>query len=511
MPKASQMLIRMHAPLKAALESAARGQGRSTSAEIVRRLELSLEADAQHGGPEVGRVIQRMVAAFLHGGELGTIARGLKPGEWVRDRVALQVAIAAVIDELRGIEPLAADMKDPKAVERVMTAMIARGCRDHSQDWRRKMSGHIRERGAGGSWELRYELPRSCDGKRRTRTETFHGTKKAAAARLRELMTSVDRGEHVDANKISVAQHVRARVEQWRAAGRVSPSTHEHYEQLAALIVAHLGDVTIQKLTTLNIERWHAALRAKGLSAPVIRHAHDLLSRALSDAVRHNLLVRNIAREQKPHAGRSPEVAIITADQIKPLLAKLEGSELYVPAVVALYCGVRRAEQLAARWRNVDLDGAKLHVVEALEETRSGLTVKTPKTATGRRTISLPAVVVDALRAHRRAQLEQRLLLGLGKPSDDALVFPGIDGRHQSPRAFSMAWRRATRRLGLPAVHWHALRHTHASMLIAAGVDVVTVSRRLGHSKPDVTLRVYSHLFAADDSAAAAAIDRALG
>ena len=174
---------------------------------------------------------------------------------------------------------------------------------------------------------------------------------------------------------------------------------------------------------------------------------------------------------------------------------------------------LRRAPSRAAgpRWRNVDLDGAKLHVVEALEETRSGLTVKTPKTAAGRRTISLPAIVVDALRAHRRAQLEMRLALGLGKPSDDALVFPGIDGRHQSPRAFSMAWRRATRRLGLPAVHWHALRHTHASMLIAAGVDVVTVSRRLGHSKPDVTLRVYSHLFAADDSAAAAAIDRALG
>ena len=97
-------------------------------------MELSLEADAQHGGPEVGRVIQRMVTAFLHGGELGTIARGLKPGEWVRDRVALQVAIAAVIDELRGIEPLTADMKDPKAVEKVMAGMIARGAAITSRD-----------------------------------------------------------------------------------------------------------------------------------------------------------------------------------------------------------------------------------------------------------------------------------------------------------------------------------------------------------------------------------------
>jgi integrase len=371
-------------------------------------------------------------------------------------------------------------------------------------------AGHIRQRSLG-SWEIRYPVATGPDGQRRTATKTVRGSKRDAQIALRAAMGAVDRGEHVTPSKITVAEHVTARVEQWRAAGRISPSTHEHYEQLAAMVVAHLGDVAIQKITTLDIERWHTALRAKGLSPAVVTNAHNLLSRALSDAVRHNLLLRNLAREQKPPAGRSPEVAIVPADQIKPMLAKLEASDLHVPVVVALYCGLRRGEQVALRWRSVDLDGAKLHVVAALEETSSGLTVKTPKTAAGRRTISLPAIVVAALRAHRRAHLEMRLALGLGKPADDALVFPGVDGGYQSPRALSMAWKRTARRLGLPAVHWHALRHTHASMLIAAGVDVVTVSRRLGHSKPDMTLRVYSHLFAADDSAAAAAIDRALG
>jgi integrase len=371
-------------------------------------------------------------------------------------------------------------------------------------------AGHIRQR-SPGSWEIRYPVPPAPDGKRRTETKTVRGSKRDAQAALRAAMGTVDRGEHVEATKRTVGEHIKARVEQWQASGQISSSTHEHYEQLVALIAAHLGNVPLQKLTTVQLERWHTALRTKGLSAPVIRHAHNLLSRALADAVRHNLLVRNLAREQKPPAGRSAEVAIIPADQIAPMLARLEGSDLQAPVIVALYCGLRRGEQLALKWANVDLDGAKLHVVEALEETSAGVTVKTPKTAAGRRTISLPAIVVAALRAHRRAQLEMRLVLGLGKPSDDALVFPGMDGRHQSPRALSMAWLRATRRLGLPAVNWHALRHTHASMLIAVGVDVVTVSKRLGHSKPDVTLRVYSHLFAADDSAAAAAIDRALG
>ena len=125
------------------------------------------------------------------------------------------------------------------------------------------------------------------------------------------------------------------------------------------------------------------------------------------------------------------------------------------------------------------------------------------------RTITLPQVVVDALREHRRRQLEMCLLLGLGKPSDAALVFPSWrKGGYQSPRAFSLRWGRAAARLGVPRIVWHSLRHASASLLIAAGVDVATVARRLGHADPGVTLRVYSKMFAKDDSAAAAAIDR---
>jgi integrase len=103
------------------------------------------------------------------------------------------------------------------------------------------------------------------------------------------------------------------------------------------------------------------------------------------------------------------------------------------------------------------------------------------------------------------------MALGLGKPADDALVFPAPDGAYQSPRAFSTRWRYTVERLKLPAVTWHSLRHSHASMLIDAGIDVVTISKRLGHAKPDITLRVYSHLFTQSDAKAAEAINAALG
>ena len=100
---------------------------------------------------------------------------------------------------------------------------------------------------------------------------------------------------------------------------------------------------------------------------------------------------------------------------------------------------------------------------------------------------------------HRREQLELRMKLGMGKPAADALVFCNHDGSPISPNSFSVMWGRAV-----------PLRHTHASALFAAGKDVVTISRRLGHAKPTITLNVYGHLFGNTDADCADAIEEML-
>jgi Arc-like DNA binding domain len=123
--------FRMQPELKEALEAAVARNGRSLNAEIHARLEASFAEQFQAGGSEEVRVIiDRVRAAFLHGGRLGALSRGHPewgPDEWMRDDIARKVAIAAAVDELRGVERLSAAMSDPKAVEQVMTAMIARG------------------------------------------------------------------------------------------------------------------------------------------------------------------------------------------------------------------------------------------------------------------------------------------------------------------------------------------------------------------------------------------------
>ena len=192
------------------------------------------------------------------------------------------------------------------------------------------------------------------------------------------------------------------------------------------------------------------------------------------------------------------------------LVAALKGYRLRVQAMIALFTGMRLGEILALRWSRVDLDTKIIQVREALEQTKAcGIRLKPAKTKAGRRDITLPDVLVDVLREHRKSALELRMQLGAGRLPDDALLFASIEGSPLSPNAQSAAWADFADSIDMPDVTFHALRHTHASQLIDAGVDIVTISKRLGHSKPDITLRIYAHLFRNDDSKAAAAINAA--
>jgi integrase len=128
---------------------------------------------------------------------------------------------------------------------------------------------------------------------------------------------------------------------------------------------------------------------------------------------------------------------------------------------------------LALRWSTVDLDRKALRVVATLEQTKT-FGIRSPKTKAGKREVTLPDILVEALREHRKAQLELRLQLGLGKLPDDALLFARIDGGPLS--VANTQWAKFATNIGLGEITFHALRHTHASQLIAAGVDIATAT-----------------------------------
>ena len=380
------------------------------------------------------------------------------------------------------------------------------------------MTGHIRPRGEN-SWELKFDIGRDeKTGKRVTQFHTFKGTKKEAKLKLAELIAAVARGSYVTRTSLTTGEHVASRITQWEALEKITPKTAERYRELLAnQIVPHIGTKPLQKLKPADIEQWHATLKTGGrkdgqggLSARTIGHAHRLLSKALKEGMRHDLVVRNVATAEQPPRVEAEEIVILGADDVKTLVDRLRGRAMYPVAITALFTGVRRGELLALRWSDLDAPEKHLCVRRSIEETKGSLRLKVPKTRTSTREVSLPEIVVEALREHRKRQLEQRFALGLGKLSHDALLFPKLDGTMQSPRAFSKEWSEVAASAGVPQATFHSLRHTHASHLIDAGIDVVKISRRLGHASPAITLRVYAHLFRARDDKSSKAIDEAV-
>ncbi len=372
--------------------------------------------------------------------------------------------------------------------------------------------GNITRRGKR-SWRIKFDLGTDDAGKRVTRFVTVKGKLQDAQKELTRLLSAADAGTLPEPTTTTLAEHLRA----WLA-GRheLSAKTAERYRQLAELqIIPSLGSVRLQRLTVKHIRDWHADLltpdpAGRILAARTVGHAHRVLHRALALAVEDETLARNVATIARPPKVEQGEVEILTAEQIALVLEKLQGHQLYPIAALALATGTRRGELLGLHLGDLDLDAATLRIERSLEETAAGLRFKPPKTKRGRRTISLPAHAVAVLRAHWRQQLEYRMALGLGKPDAATLLFSRPDGSPLSPDNLSRDWRRVCRSLGLPLVTFHALRHTHASALIASGLDVVQIAHRLGHGSPVVTLKTYAHLFDKSDSAAAAAIENVL-
>jgi integrase len=287
------------------------------------------------------------------------------------------------------------------------------------------------------------------------------------------------------------------------AARTQSPKTLERYGELIRnQIDPHLGSLKVRNLRAEPVRAWCVKLLDQGFAPRTIGHAHRLLRTALVPVVREDVLTRYGLPKVE-----AEKIEILSEDQVFAVLKALEGHSLYPIVSLALLTGMRRGELLGLQWGDVDLDGATLRVERAVEETKAGLRLKPPKTKRGRRSISLPAEAVTMLRAHKVAQKETRLVLAQGPIKPETLVFSNVEGALLRLRNVTKAWWRIVTAHDLPHVNFHSLRHTHVSMPIRAGVDILTISRRLGHSKAAITLDVYGHLIGGADAAAAKALE----
>jgi integrase len=380
-----------------------------------------------------------------------------------------------------------------------------------------RSTGHIRQR-TPGSWELRYSLGRDpATGKRRVATATVRGTRREAEKELRRLLRTLDLNEHVDPSRMTVREWLTS----WLAAIRseVSPKTHERYcEIVENFLAVDLGALQIAKLAPVHIStaytRWATGGRRDGkpggLSPQTRRHVHRILNAALSRAVEQQVIARNpadIVARHFPKVERR-EMLTLTPGEAARLLEAIKHKRVYWPVLIALATGMRRGEILAMRWKNLDLERGLVRVVESLEQTKSTLRFKAPKTEKAK-AIALPSFVIEELRRLKREQAEELLVLGV-RQSGETLVCGRYDGDSMPPRSLTHEFAKVAGRLkDVPRIRFHDLRHSHATQLLAAGVHPKVAQERLGHSTITTTLDLYSHVTDTMQAEAAAKLDMA--
>ncbi len=355
------------------------------------------------------------------------------------------------------------------------------------------MRGTIRQR-SKGSWQLIFDAPREADGKRRQARQTIHGTKKEAEAKLRELLTAMERGDYVAPTSETMGAFLRHWLDNY-AATHVSPRTYRDYDGIVRrYLQPALGGLPLARVKPQHVQGLHATLLGRGLSPRTVLHTHRVLSEALSHAVKWQLVARNVCDAVDAPRPERKEMAALDAHGVARLLAASEATPYRDLFSVAIYTGLRRSELLGLRWTDVDLDRGRLSVVAGLHRlTGKGLVLLPTKTARSRRSVSVGAEALDTLRHVRMQQLENRLAAG---PAwhDTGFVFTKGDGSPIDPEKVTHAFARVARGAGLTGVRFHDLRHTHASLMLQAGVHPKVVSERLGHASVTITLDTYSHV-----------------
>lgn len=361
-----------------------------------------------------------------------------------------------------------------------------------------------------GKWWLVLDLGPDPESGRRRRP--WHGpfdTKRAAELAQGETTDRRGKGSYVAPSKLTVDEYLA----DWLPgqASHLRPSTFSLYRTVSASYLSPtMGAEPIQGLTPKSVGKVYAGLLAKGgrggkpLAPKTVRHAHIVLRRALADAVEEGIVTRNVAALAKVPAARRRDMQTWTGSQVAAFLdAAREGEPRLAAAfTLAATTGMRRGEVLGLRWSDLDLDAARAQIVRALVIVDNRPTLSEPKTERGRRSVPLPPETVAVLRAHKVRQAEERLALGLGAAPADGLVFAREDGSPLHPERLIDAFARVTKTAKLPPIRFHDLRHSFATLALAAGIAPKVVQEILGHASITITLDLYSHVVPGMDEAA---------
>ncbi len=353
------------------------------------------------------------------------------------------------------------------------------------------------------------------DGKRRYVSAKRKGDTEKA---LRQAMADADRGLVFDAGTLTVGEYLDCWLSDCLqplvSSGKMEHSTFVRY---AGIVNKHLSpELGRKKLRDLSRAEVRSLYSAKGkeLSPRSVDYIHVTLQKVLGQAVRDDLINRNVATGERPRNSRNrEEIKALSTEQVRALLAVARDTRNEALYIAAVHTGLRQGELLGLKWTDVDLTGCRLSVRRALKVTDRGLDFGPPKNKAARRSLPLSKTAVAALRAHRTRQNEERLRLG-DLWQDHDLVFPNrvgkpLDHNNLYYREYKVLLQRAG--LEYEGFTFHSLRHTFATELFNQRKRPKIIQSLLGHSSITQTMDTYSHLLDDVDDDEIGGLDEAFG
>jgi integrase len=379
------------------------------------------------------------------------------------------------------------------------------------------LRGHIIKR-SKNSYSIKVSLGRdAAKAKYKYQWVTVKGTKKDAEKRLSELLNQLDNGTFIKPGKTTLGEYLERWLKEY-CWPNLSPRTSEGYESIIRChLIPALGKIPLTQLKPEHLQRYYSEKLLGGrydgkgaLTHTTVSHHHTCIHRALKMALRWGLINRNPADSIAAPRPQSSEMHTMNEDEVNRFLNAADNTPYYELFYLALYTGMRRSELLALKWFDVDLLLCQISVTHSLHHLRTGeIIFRQPKTAKGRRMISLSPSVALLLQEYKDKQSIRRAMMGT-ELKDEDLIFSDFQGKPLLPDTVSHFWLKLIRRIGLEKIRLHDARHTHASLLLKAGIHPKIVQERLGHATISTTLDLYSHVSPGLQQAAAESFDKLL-
>lgn len=356
------------------------------------------------------------------------------------------------------------------------------------------MRGQIIEK-SKGVWLVRIQN-RLTNGKRKSISKQFRGTKKDAEKFLTAWLRDMDRGVFIEPSRQTLNEHFNNFLEIIKS--RVAEQTFNSYEMILRVhIRPKIGELKLTNIKILTVQKVYSEMQVKGLSPRTVRYAHSVFSMALSKAVELGYIVNNPCNyAELPHQNKK-ETKAFSPEQAQNFLQAAKDDRHGLIFEIALSSGMRPEEYLSLCWKDIDFEKGTATVQRALVWRKGGgFKFAEPKTAKSRRTVPLPKSILPRLKEHKRQQLEQRLKIGAAYEKHD-LVFASAVGKPLHYRNLTQRhYEKILERAGMKGTGFvlYSLRHSCATLLLSAGENPKIVAERLGHTSVKMTLDTYSHV-----------------